>query len=127
MALIGQAPFTLAASADTCVSATMNMVGVCGSFVSKVQNAAKTLVGAPDADIAAAAAQIPPPTTQCCGVYRDFLSAGCNCDKGVLALAAAQSTPEQAVATQTRVWKVECNIAPSFDHCTVAASASTLG
>ena len=50
-------------ASDPCVSATMNMVGVCGSFVSKVQGAAKSLVGAPDADIAAAAAQIPPPTT----------------------------------------------------------------
>lgn len=40
------------------------MVGVCGNFVSKVQNAAKTLVGATDADIAAAAAQGAQPTTQ---------------------------------------------------------------
>ena len=40
------------------------MVGVCGNFVTKVQNAAKTLVGAQDADIAEAAAQGAQPTTQ---------------------------------------------------------------
>jgi hypothetical protein len=40
------------------------MVGVCGNFVTKVQNAAKTLVGATDADVAAAAAQGAQPTTQ---------------------------------------------------------------
>lgn len=47
-----------------CVSATLNMVGVCGSFVTRVQNAAKTLQGATDAEIAATAASLTPPTTQ---------------------------------------------------------------
>lgn len=42
----------------------MNMVGVCGNFVTRVQNAAKNLVNAPDADVIAAAAQGAQPTTQ---------------------------------------------------------------
>ncbi len=42
----------------------MNMVGVCGSFVMRVQNAAKTLQGATDAAIMAAATSGTPPTAQ---------------------------------------------------------------
>ncbi|EIE23407.1 hypothetical protein COCSUDRAFT_41660 [Coccomyxa subellipsoidea C-169] len=125
VALLCQSPSISAATTNPCVSATLSMVGVCGNFVTKVRNSASNLVGAPDAAIAAAAAQGEQPSTQCCGVYHDFLSSGCNCDKGVLALAAAQSTPEEAVATQTRVWKAACSIEPSFDHCAVATAAST--
>ena len=39
------------------MSATLDMVGVCGTFVNKVQNDAKNLTGATDDQIKAAAAQ----------------------------------------------------------------------
>ena len=39
------------------MSSTLDMVGVCGTFVNKVQNDAKNLNGATDEQIKAAAAQ----------------------------------------------------------------------
>ena len=60
--------FTLAqpwlTGADPCVSATISMVGVCGSFVTKVQNDAKLLGAATDAQIKGAASQGVQPSTQ---------------------------------------------------------------
>ncbi len=50
--------------ADPCVTATINMVGVCGSFVTKVQNDAKLLGAATDAQIKGAASQGIQPSTQ---------------------------------------------------------------
>jgi len=50
--------------ADPCVAATLNMVSVCGTFVSKVQNEAKLLVAATDAQIKGAASQGVQPSTQ---------------------------------------------------------------
>ena len=50
--------------ADPCVAATLNMVSVCGSFVTKVQNDAKLLVAATDAQIKDAASQGVQPSTQ---------------------------------------------------------------
>ena len=51
-------------NADPCVAATLNMVSVCGTFVSKVQNEAKLLVAATDAQIKGAASQGVQPSTQ---------------------------------------------------------------
>ena len=49
---------------DPCVAATLNMVSVCGSFVTKVQNDAKLLGAATDAQIKGAASQGVQPSTQ---------------------------------------------------------------
>lgn len=51
-------------NADPCVAATLNMVSVCGTFVTKVQNEAKLLVAATDAQIKGAASQGVQPSTQ---------------------------------------------------------------
>ena len=52
------------ATADPCVTATVNMVGVCGTFVTKVQNDAKFLSAANDEQIKGAAAQGVQPSVQ---------------------------------------------------------------
>lgn len=52
------------ASADPCVTATVNMVSVCGTFVTKVQNDAKFLSAANDEQIKGAAAQGVQPSVQ---------------------------------------------------------------
>ena len=52
------------ARADPCVAATLNMVSVCGTFVTKVQNDAKLLGAATDAQIKDAASQGVQPSTQ---------------------------------------------------------------
>jgi hypothetical protein len=55
---------TNSATADPCVTATVNMVGVCGTFVTKVQNDAKFLSAANDEQIKGAAAQGVQPSVQ---------------------------------------------------------------